>query len=143
MEIKVTENGSEKLDEFYRKEWTTADKKHYGREVLWESWTPRNFTIEACNDDEIIGALSFTIHQDVSVIELFITAEKHRGEGVGKLLVEKVEEISKENHVHKIYLQTGKDWEEVGFYEKFGYVKTGDLPNHYLHSDYIEMTKFI
>lgn len=143
MEIKVTENGSEKLNDFYKREWATVDRKHYGKDVAWESWTQKNFTIEVWRDEEIVGALTFRINQDVSEIELFITAEKYRRQGIGTLLLEKLEEISKEHNVHKIYLQTGKDWDIVGYYEKFGYKKTADVPDHYLHVDYIEMTKFI
>jgi len=143
MDITVTAGNSGQLDEFYKREWAIVDRKHYGKDVSWESWTPKNFTIEARENNEIVGALSFAIHQDVSVIELFITAEKHRRKGIGELLLKKLEEISKEHKVHKIYLQTGKDWEIVSYYEKFGYKKTADVPDHYLHADYIEMTKFI
>lgn len=139
----VSENGSENLDEFYRREWSIVDKKHYGKDVLWESWTPKSLTIEVHNEDTIVGALSFRINQDVAQIDLFITGENYRGQGIGTMLLNKLEEVSKENNVHKIYLQTGKDWEAVDFYLSFGYKKTGDLPDHYLHVDYIELTKFI
>jgi len=106
MDITVTAGNSGQLDEFYKREWAIVDRKHYGKDVSWESWTPKNFTIEARENNEIVGALSFAIHQDVSVIELFITAEKHRRKGIGELLLKKLEEISKEHKVHKIYLQT-------------------------------------
>jgi|SRR5579872_526207 len=143
MKIKVTKGESQALDAFYKKEWEAIDRKHYGQEVRWESWRPKNFTVEVWNDNEITGALSFLIIQDVTQIVLFITAENHRGEGVGRKLLDKMEEVSKANGVHKIYLQTGRDWEAVSFYKSNGYKETGSLPNHYLHADYIELTKFV
>lgn len=143
MRLKLTKNGSKKVGEFYAKEWKSVDNFHYGREVSWISWIPKHFTLELYEKNDIVSALTFTINQDVSTIELIITAEQKRRMGFGKRLIAKMEEISKRENVHKIYLQTGKNWDSVKFYEVLGYKKTGDLPNHYLHIDYIELTKFI
>lgn len=143
MKIKITKNGSKEVNKFYAKEWISQDILHYGHEVSWDSWIPKHFIIEVHDEKNIVGALTFTINQDVTLIEMLITAQNKRRIGIGTMLMDRMEEISKKNTVHKIYLQTGADWESVKFYESLGYKKTGDLPDHYLHKDYIEMTKFI
>ena len=143
MDIKVTKEWSKDLNDFYAREWADEDLKHYGRNVPWATWIPEHFTLEVRQDGKIIGGLSFTINQDVAVIDLLIVDKNKRREGVGKELIEKVEEIVKEKSVHKIYLQTGKEWESVKFYESLGFIKTADVPDHYLHVDYIELSKKI
>lgn len=56
--------------------------------------------------------------------------------------MEEVERIAKRHNAHKLYLQTGKDWESVPFYESLGYKITGELLNHYFHQTFVELTKF-
>ncbi len=55
----------------------------------------------------------------------------------------KAEELAKENGAHKIYLETGKDWNTIEFYEPLGYKVSAELPDHYSHVDFVQMTKFL
>lgn len=57
--------------------------------------------------------MEITVQLGVMHIDsLIVKHEKHR-QGIGKILMNTSEEIAKEKNVHKIYLETGKDWEEV------------------------------
>ncbi|HUQ84810.1 MAG TPA: GNAT family N-acetyltransferase [Candidatus Limnocylindrales bacterium] len=143
MKIKITKKGSKKLKAFYKKEWEIADREHYGKPIAWEKWSLKEFTLEAQENDEIVGAVYFTITADVAYIDMLIVTKSHREKGLGKLLVKKAEGVAKKNGAHKIYLQTGKGWDAVSFYESLGYRITGELPNHCFHKDYIELSKFI
>ncbi|MEK7571878.1 MAG: GNAT family N-acetyltransferase [Patescibacteria group bacterium] len=143
MNIKITKKGSKKLEAFHKKEWASEDVKHYGKPIPWDRWQKKDFTLEVCEDKEIIGSLTFTINADVAYIDIFLVADGKRSQGIGRVLIAKAEKLAREHGVHKIYLQTGKDWESVTFYVSQGYKKTADLPNHYFHTDFVEMTKFL
>ncbi len=143
MKIKITKKGSKGLEEFHKKEWAHEDLAHYGKPTPWESWKSKHFTLEIYDNNEIAGSLVFVIIADVAYIDMFIVARKKRNKGIGKLLLNKTEEIAKKHNAHKIYLHTGENWEATTFYKSLGYKKTGDLPNHFFHKDFIEMTKFL
>jgi ribosomal protein S18 acetylase RimI-like enzyme len=57
--------------------------------------------------------------------------------------MERAEAIAKQYKLHKVYLDTGKNWKAAKFYESLGYKKTGELPKHLEQQDYIEYSKFL
>lgn len=122
------------------KEWSIADKEHYGHAVDWKK---KYFTIKAYDDNTTVGTLRIELTAGVVYVIAIIISSRHRKKGIGKMLMQKAEEIAIENGAHKIYLDTVKDWEAFKFYKTLGYKITSDLPNHYFHLDFIEMTKFI
>lgn len=65
------------------------------------------------------------------------------GNGIGKSLMDKAEELAIKEKMHKIYLETGKNWDVAEFYKKLGYEQTGVLPQHYQRQDYIILSKFL
>lgn len=140
MIIKTLKQVSKPLSEFNHKEWPLADIEHYGQ-IL--DWNVKKFNLVAYDNESIIGTLSFKIEVGVAYIGTLIVAKNMRGNGVGKKLMNETEEIAKSNSAHKLYLQTGKTWDSIPFYERLGYKITGELPNHYFHQDFVELTKFL
>lgn len=140
MKIKVSSKGSKKLKTFNKKEWPSANLEHFGHN---QDWNAKRYVLEAYDEQKIVGILGFKTEAGVAYIGTMLVARNKRRKGIGRLLLEKVVEVAKRDNVHKIYLQTGKDWQSVKFYEKLGYKITGQLPNHYFHKDFIELTKFI
>lgn len=76
-------------------------------------------------------------------IDELIIKQEQQGKGIGKMLMHKAEEIAGQQKLHKIYLDTGKDWPAVKFYESLGYQKTGELLKHFESIDYIVFSKFL
>ncbi|MGI8420434.1 MAG: GNAT family N-acetyltransferase [Candidatus Levyibacteriota bacterium] len=125
---------------FEEKEWSVLDKEHYGRTF---DWTKKQFKITISDDNNVVGSLVMGIVVGVAHIENIIVTKLYRRKGIGKMLIQKGEELAKENNAHKIYLETGKTWNLIAFYEPLGYKITADLPNHYAHVDFVQMTKFL
>jgi len=126
--------------DFVKKEWKIADTIHFGKEIQWKK---EKKALVAKDDNEIVGVLEFTMQAGVMYIDELIVANTHQGKGIGTMLMQHVEEIAKENHLHKIYLDTGENWPAVKFYENLGYQQTGVLSKHYVGLDYIIFSKFL
>lgn len=140
MKIKISSKGSKKLKEFNKKEWQQANLEHFGHAL---DWNTKHYILAAYDNQDLVGTLSLKIEAGVAYIGTMLIAKDKRRKGIGQNLMDKAQQIAKQNNAHKIYLQTGKDWQSVQFYEKLGYKITGQLPNHYFHKDFVELTLFI
>lgn len=128
------------IRKFYKSEWPQADLIHFGHNTNWN--TKKN-VLAAYIKNSLAGVLEIKVEAGVGYISTLIVARNKRQIGVGTALMEKAKLIALKQGAHKIYLQTGKNWESVGFYKKLGYKITGELKNHYFHEDFIELTCFI
>lgn len=131
---------SKAFKRFWDEEWAVADKEHYGKVVEWQE---KKLLLKLTDRGKIIGTLTGKIEAGVAYIGSIIIAKDKREQGLGAKLMKEAEKIAKKFGAHKIYLVTGKDWEAVSFYRSLGYQVTAKLPNHYMHKDFIEMTKFL
>lgn len=131
---------SPELIEFQEKEWKPADIEHFGRIIDWKKETK---VLKALDNNELVGILELTMQSGVMHIDSLIVKHNRQGEGIGKVLMEKAEIIAKQYKLHKIYLDTGKNWNATKFYEALGYKKTGELLKHLEKQDYIEYSKFL
>ncbi|MBQ6003668.1 MAG: GNAT family N-acetyltransferase [Clostridia bacterium] len=90
------------------------------------------FNIVACHEGEKIGAVSgFRIYQEIYVDELIVFKE-YRGRGIGRRLMELVEEKFREEDLDNINLVTN-EFQAVGFYEKIGFHEEYVRVNRYDH----------
>ena len=128
------------MKEFTEREWATVDTEHFGRP---SRWTEEDMYIRAEEDGEIQGVLHHKINGGVMEIITIIVSEKHRGQGIGSMLILKAEENARQKKAHKIYLTTGDGWKSVEFYKKLGFIQTGELKKHYLKHDWLEFSKFL
>jgi ribosomal protein S18 acetylase RimI-like enzyme len=139
--IKQLKGKSKKVAEFSKREWPIANEEHhFGHDFQWKT---ENFNYVAYDGNDVAGSLAMKVEVGVAYIETLIVGKDYRGKGVGKALIAKAEETAKEHKAHKIHLITGKTWSAVKFYESAGYKVTAELPNHYNHFDFVELTKFI
>ncbi|OIO44314.1 MAG: hypothetical protein AUJ41_03250 [Candidatus Pacebacteria bacterium CG1_02_43_31] len=141
--MNITKSTEKEIEAFEAQSWSVEDLKHYGREVSWGEWNPNKFIFKAELDNEITGIIVGNITAGVTFIERIIVAELSRKKGIGKQLIQKVEDYAKELNSHKIYLYTGKNWSSNKFYEQSGFTNTGQLENHYLNVDFVIYTKFL
>ncbi len=138
--IKITTKMSRKLFSFSEKVWKTADVQYYGKQIDWKK---EMLIIQAYNKDELAGVLELYMQAGVMHIQDLVVDFAQQKQGIGTALMNKAEEIAKQNNMHKIYLETGKTWGVRKFYEKLGFSLTGELPKHYAKQDYVEYTKLL
>lgn len=103
--------------------WTVESGKKYLSEFL-SNTNFIGFVIE--EDDEIMGAMFahrkvWWTNDEIYIDELFIRPDRQRC-GYGKLLMNKIEELSKDLGLGGVTLLTNKNHPAKMFYEKEGYV---------------------
>ena len=93
---------------------------------------PNNFIFIAEDEGAIIGFLTFSVRdvirypkQITEVDELFVL-EEYRKHGVGKKLMEHMEDKAKELNCHKIFIESSSEREGAHkFYESIGFINNG------------------
>jgi ribosomal protein S18 acetylase RimI-like enzyme len=139
--IKIPKRITNKIKEFEKKEWVTADIEHYGKSC---DFSKKQYKFVADNNNgEILGFLDLIIIANVAFVETLLVSSKHRREGVGKKLITKAENLAKKKKCTKIWLETGADWKAVKFYEKNNYKVTGAHEKHYFGNKDLIFTKFL
>jgi len=123
-----------------QKEWNKMNLAHYGKDI---KWTEKKFRFKAVENGEIVGTVSGKYESGVVYISSLITHEDYRGQGIGTMLVQKVQEFGKKNGAHLMWLNTGKEWSENSFYQKLGFKLIADLPDFYFHTDFVIYTREI
>ncbi len=131
---------NEEIKKFLKEQWAKADLEHFGKVISWEKIIKK---FQATENGELVGILEIIIQAGVCHIDEIIIKENYQSKGLGTKLMQKAEEIAKEYNCHKLYLETGKTWKATKFYEKLGYIKTGDLQNHLANTAYVIYTKFL
>ena len=118
-----------------------------------EFWTPNILKSELENelsryivakiDDEIVGFAGVIILPDDAEITNIVTKKTMRKKGIGKHLLEKLIEISKEENKTEISLEVNEINEPaIRLYEKFGFEIVGRRKKYYNRvNDAIIMTK--
>jgi GNAT superfamily N-acetyltransferase len=69
---------------------------------------------------DLIGGAYVYVHPGWAYFDLVWVREDLRGKGLGRKLMEKIEDESQKRGCHSVYLWT-QDFEAPGFYEKLGY----------------------
>ncbi len=140
IDIQLKDTLSHNIVEFLKREWHIAEIEYFGKTL---DWGKGKIYIEAFEKKEPVGILECSIQAGVLHIKSIIVKQTRRKQGIGELLMKEAEKIAREKKAHKLFLQTGKTWSTNSFYQKLGYIKTGELPNHFAHKDYVEYSKFI
>lgn len=94
-----------------------------------DNHSPYNLIVRNDNDEFIAGIIAGTYWGWLYVDILFVDESCRKG-GIGKMLLEKVENEARKRGCHHVHLET-MSWQALGFYEKHGYKKVytfKDLP---------------
>jgi GNAT superfamily N-acetyltransferase len=137
--ITISASTKAEIKPFNAKEWVATDVKYYGKV---KKWIEKNFVFKATEDGEIVGTIYGKFAAGVLYIDDLIVAKDKRNLGIGSMLMERAEQFGLQMKAHKIYLITWEDSDVGSFYEKLGYKKTGDMVNHYHHTDFVIYEKF-
>lgn len=140
MKIKINKTTEKEIKRFIKREWRSMDIEHYGRRVNWQE---KNIVFKATENKKIIGIILAKYEAGVIYLRNIIVDKNKRSQGIGKMLMEKVERVGKRLGAHKIFLYTGTGWASEKFYRSLGYRKTADLPKHYFKRHFALYSKFI
>lgn len=138
--ITISKSTRAEIKKFNDYEWIDADIKYYGKA---EHWVTKNFVFKAEENGVIVGNIYGKFASGVLYIDDLMVAKEKRGLGIGKMLMEKAEEFGRSLGGHRVWLITGKTWDVRGFYESLGYEKTGDLADHFKHTDFVIYEKLL
>lgn len=140
MKVTISKAIEKEIKNFEEKTWRGEDIEHYGKPVRW---IKRKFIFKATENGKIIGTVKGKFVAGVIFVETLIVAKDKRERGVGRKLMERVEEFGKQFAAHKIFLFTMEEWQASKFYEALGFKKTGKLLNHYLKRDFVIYSKLL
>jgi GNAT superfamily N-acetyltransferase len=94
------------------------------RFALPRNWRPLQLVIRS--GDTVSGGLLGSIVWDWLQIDVLWIAEGNRGQGQGRALLQRAEQLAREHGCRNARVDTF-DFEARGFYEKFGYKVYGEL----------------
>jgi histone acetyltransferase (RNA polymerase elongator complex component) len=138
--LEVKDNVADYIEPFYQKVWHKANVDYFGKQV---DWSTKKKVLEAYDGEELVGVLELHMQVGVAYVFELAVAYSHQKHGIGTLLMHKAEEVARQEKMHKIHFETGKTWGTAEFYEKLGYIKTGEYPRHYGGHDYVQFSKFL
>ncbi len=115
---------SQKTDVPYVKTWKLSDENinHYGKIIA------EGFSFGAYENKELKGFILCEERKwnNTLYIENLLVSESQRGKGIGKLLINKVIEVSHQNNFRHIELETqNTNVPAIEFYKKQGFEITG------------------
>lgn len=124
------------------------DKKFSIRqfENLYKKWIDNSLDINFANDilvcveeNKIIGFISYKIKNNEASIGLVAVLPNHQGKGIGKKLLQVVENELIKNDIKVLNIPTQKEnIEACSFYEKLGYkIKQSIIIKHFWRNDSI------
>lgn len=126
---------------FKKAEWIHADKEHYTDSL--PDFTKYSHTFVVRENGNMLGAITIIIDMGVVCIESLLVARSAQRRGIGTMLMKKVEEEAKNIGCHKVWVETGIDWNARKLYESLGYRLRCTLPNYYAHRDFVILDKEI
>lgn len=120
----------------------------YDLDVLRESVEKKNVVFLLAAVDGVFGGFAgYELHykqEPVSKLHKIYVLPSMQGKNVGQALISEVERIAREAGMEKLSLNVNRDNKAAGFYQRNGFVKTGeediDIGNGFFMNDAI-MTK--
>lgn len=88
--------------------------------------------IVAKQNDKIVGFAGIMMNFNEAEIMNIVTKKSERGNGIGKILLEKIIEIAKKNCIETIFLEVHKNNQMARkMYENAGFIEIGERKNYY------------
>jgi ribosomal protein S18 acetylase RimI-like enzyme len=95
-------------------------------EILQRLQNPKQLVMVAVMNKQIVGTVTATFQEDKQVhLQSMSVHPDFQGYGIGRLLLEKMETITKEKKFKRIYFECFESLKKsIALYEKYGYKKT-------------------
>jgi ribosomal protein S18 acetylase RimI-like enzyme len=149
--IEIKQISTNQLDDFINlfvtilktdfKKWTKESKDFWIKEQYtkeyWKNSIEKNHypILVAFEKEKMIGYILLeSIDFGVGYLSWLGVLTECRRRGIGRMLMQSIEEWCKENGLHKIELDT-QDKELFPFYKRFGYIQEGTKKDSWQHLD--------
>jgi len=142
----LTNEFSDEISEFMKKEWHTSNLENFGREIDEGEWKHPITVLAYLKPDpkNIAGvAKCNVVGNTLRVSQLLVKTEFRKSHGIGTLIMEKLEELSRKNSWHKIRLSTSENHQNLDFYLKLGFEIEATLRNDAFGSQWYILSKFL
>lgn len=124
--------------------WRTHDRAW--RSELWGFrvvWHEQEHEFVARAGEEVIGALRARIAASLAHVESLYVLDAHRRNGVGRVLLARLEEIANYYNCHKVSVGVAHESNAQRFLEACGYHLEAVLPQHTFKLDVAMFRKFL
>jgi GNAT superfamily N-acetyltransferase len=128
----------------------TAEFRHtHEREALSTEWNFRviwheqRHELAATENGAIVGVAGLRIAASLTHLESLIVAPDHRRRGIGRLLVERAEQLGNYYNCHKVTVEVPSGLPAQTFFAACGYKLEAILPQHTWKLDVAVMRKFL
>ncbi len=130
------------LSQFQAEQFAIADKEHWGD--LIPDFTKYYDTFVVYDEsNNIIGDAECIRDGGCLCIDSIQVDSDHQWKRIGTKLLQEIEKFARENHCHKIWLETVEWWWAVEFYRQNGFEQVATLKSHYSQKDCYIFSKFL
>ncbi len=141
-DVDIVEVQGDTIAEFMDREWRPENERRFGSYDP-TMWDVQRHALAAYEGQTIIGAAAFKIEAGLGKLSQIIIAADRRGQGIGTVLLSRVEDICRREGCHKISLKTYSNSEAQRFYKRQGYVVEAVLRRDLHGADMSQMCKFL
>jgi GNAT superfamily N-acetyltransferase len=106
-------------------------------------WHEQSHDIAATVDGAVAGGLNVRIAASLAHVEALFVLPEHRGNGIGRALLVRCEELANYYNCHKVSAAVMNGSGAARFYEACGYHVEAILPQHTFKLDVAMLRKFL
>lgn len=140
MPVEIEAARDDEAAEFIKRTQREALSTLYGFPVVWHE---QHHAFVARSEAGVIGVARLRIAASLGYVEALAVLPAHRRCGVGRLLLERCEEISNYYNCHKVTLEVPSGVPANAFFRACGYHHEATLPQHIFKKDVEILRKFL
>ncbi|PEA56104.1 GNAT family N-acetyltransferase [Bacillus pseudomycoides] len=125
MQITVVQNGKQLEDAFSVRKQVFVDEQKVAAEEEYDEYDQAAKHVVLYDQDVPVGAGRFRIVDGIGKMERICVLSSHRQKGAGKMIMDALEVLAKEESLPKLKLHAQTHAEP--FYHKLGYKTTSDV----------------
>jgi len=139
------EDANEEVNQFFKREWISANIAQFGRDISEEMNKPVSITAyDESSPPQLLGAgRGLIVGNTLRLTHLLIKEGFRQKGGIGSKILRRIEELAREHKWHKIRLSTSDKHQNISFYLKNNYVIEAELMDDAFHSTWYILSKFI
>ncbi len=143
------EESTPEVDLFMKKEWKSSNLENFGRDISDSEWKSP-LTIRAylksgyASNLELVGVARCNIMgRTLRLSQLLVKTKYRKQKHIGTQILSKIEELCKEDKIHKIRLSTSEKHHNIDFYRKNGFSVEATLHNDAFGLEWYILSKFV
>lgn len=137
-EVEIAKPGD--AEGFWRANERAWRSEMWGFRVIWHE---QLHDVVARANGEVIGALHARVAASLAQVESLYVLEAHRGQGIGRALLARLEETANYYNCHKVSVAVKNQSNAQRFLEACGYHVEAVIPQHTFKLDVAMLRKFL